>query len=120
MGSLIGLLALLVQAYAGEMTASQSTEVQDLDDTTVGMPSFWEEREWAESAPARLAMAKKLKAMKAAPKAMKEAMKAAPKAKAAMKVASKPAPMKASKKAELLQGEGSFTLLAVYGLVAVG
>merc|ERR1719401_1378979 len=65
-------------------------------------------------------MAKKLKAMRAAPKAMKEAMKVAPKAKAAMKVASKPTPMKASKKAELLHGEWSFTLLAVYGLVAVG
>merc|ERR1712151_1178186 len=102
----LGLLAFLSQAIA-----------QDLDDTTVGMPSFWENREgleWAESAPARLALVKaKVKAMKAAPAAMK-AMKAAPKAKA-----KKAAPMKASKKAEL-QGELSFTQLALYGLVAAG
>merc|ERR1712048_534233 len=84
-----------VQAYAAD--------VQDLDETTVGMPSLLEEQEWIESAPARLAMAKKVKAMKAAPKAMK-AMKA----------------MKASKKAELLQGELPLTQLALYGLVAAG
>merc|ERR1712151_353877 len=89
-------------------------DLQDLDDTTVGMPSFLE-REWGESAPARLAMVKaKVKAMKAAPAAMK-AMKAAPKAKA-----KKAAPMKASKKAELSQGELSFTQLALYVLVAAG
>merc|ERR1712115_508505 len=91
------------KAYAGE---------QDLDDATVGMPSFLENREWMEAAPARLAMVKaKVKAMKAAPKAMK----VAPKAKA-----KKAAPMKASKKAELLQGGLSFTQLALYGLVAAG
>merc|ERR1712187_987303 len=78
----------------------------------VGMPSFWEDREWAESAPARLVMVK-AKAMKAA------AMKAAPK-KAAMKAAPKKAAMKVSKKAELLQGDLSFTQVALYGLVAVG
>merc|ERR1712050_486684 len=94
-----GLLAFLAQAIA-----------QDLDDTTVGMPSFWENREgleWAESAPARLAMVK-AKAMKA----KAAAMKAAPKPKAAMKVA--------PKKAELLQGESFFTQVALYGLVAAG
>merc|ERR1712217_462078 len=72
---------------------------QDLDDTTVGMPSFWEKREgleWAESAPARLAMVK-AKAMKA-----------------------KAAAMKVSKKAELMQGESFFTQVALYGLVAAG
>merc|ERR1712187_1025886 len=100
-----GLLAFLAQAIA-----------QDLDDTTVGMPSFWENREgleWAESAPARLAMVK-AKAMKAA------AMKAAPKPKAAMKAAPKKAAMKASKKAELMQGESFVTQVALYGLVAAG
>merc|ERR1712066_541298 len=103
----LGLLAFLAQAVA-----------QDLDDTTVGMPSFWENREgleWAESAPARLAMVK-AKAMKA--KAV--AMKAAPKPKAAMKAAPKKAAMKVSKKAELMQGESFFTQVALYGLVAVG
>merc|ERR1712187_117173 len=77
----LGLLAFLAQAVA-----------QDLDDTTVGMPSFWENREgleWAESAPARLAMVK---------------------AKA----------MKVSKKAELMQGESFFTQVALCGLVAAG
>merc|ERR1712176_1235186 len=81
---------------------------QDLDDTTVGMPSFWENREgleWAESAPARLAMVK-AKAMKA----KAAAMKAAPK-KAAMKV---------SKKMELMQGESLVAQVALYGLVAAG
>merc|ERR1719401_339475 len=56
----------------------------------------------------------KVKAMKAAPKAVK-AMKVAPKA-----MAKKAAPMKASKKAELLQGDLSFAQLALYGLVAAG
>merc|ERR1712187_362185 len=96
----LGLLAFLAQAVA-----------QDLDDTTVGMPSFWENREgleWAESAPARLAMVKA------------KAMKAAPKPKAAMKVAPKKAAMKVSKKAELMQGESFFTQVALYGLVAAG
>merc|ERR1739845_211441 len=100
---------------AGEVTVGNSVDVQDLDDTTVGMPSFWENREgleWAESAPARLAMVK-AKAMKAA------AMKAAPKAKA-KKAAPKKAAMKASKKAELVQGESFFTQVALYGLVAAG
>merc|ERR1712187_977293 len=78
----------------------------------VGMPSFCEDREWADLAPARLAMVK-AKAMKAA------AMKAAPK-KAAMKAAPKKAAMKASKKAELLQGHLSFTQVALCGLVAAG
>merc|ERR1712187_131864 len=103
----LGLLAFLAQAVA-----------QDLDDTTVGMPSFWENREgleWAESAPARLAMVK-AKAMKA----KAAAMKAAPKPKAAMKAAPKKAAMKVSKKAELLQGESFFTQVALYGLVAAG
>jgi len=101
-----GLLAFLAQAIA-----------QDLDDTTVGMPSFWENREgleWAESAPARLAMVK-AKAMKA----KAAAMKAAPKAKA-KKAAPKKAAMKVSKKAELVQGESFFTQVALYGLVAAG
>merc|ERR1712151_620999 len=97
--SVIGLFAVLVQAYAAD--------VQDMGETTVGMPSLLEEQEWIESAPARLAMAKKVKAMKAA-----AAMKAAPKAMKAMKA------MKASKKAELLQGVVPFTQLALYGFVA--
>jgi len=112
--SVIGLLALLAQAFAGDVEADHIDNVQDLDDTTVGMPSFLE-REWSEAAPARLAMVKaKVKAMKAAPTAMK-AMKAAPKAKA-----KKAAPMKASKKVELSQGGLSFTQLALYSLVAAG
>merc|ERR1712048_146439 len=111
--SVICLLAFLAQAFAGEVTVDHVDDLQDLDDTAVGMPSFLE-REWGESAPARLVMVKaKVKAMKAAPAAMK-AMKAAPKAKA-----KKAVPMKASKKAEL-QGELSFTQLALYGLVAAG
>merc|ERR1712050_295963 len=103
----LGLLAFLTQAVA-----------QDLDGTTVGMPSFWENREgleWAESAPARLAMVK-AKAMKA----KAATMKAAPKPKAAMKAAPKKAAMKVSKKAELMQGESFFTQVALYGLVAAG
>merc|ERR1712151_872509 len=71
--------------------------------------------EWAESAPARLAMVK-AKAMKA----KAAAMKAAPKPKAAMKAAPKKAAMKVSKKAELMQGESFFTQVPLYGLVAAG
>merc|ERR1719277_1578622 len=55
-------------------------------------------------------MAKKVKAMKAM-----KAMKAAPKAKA-----KKAAPMKASKKAELLQEDLPFTQMVLYVLVAAG
>merc|ERR1712187_1063633 len=103
----LGLNAFLAQAIA-----------QDLDDTTVGMPSFWENREgleWAESAPARLAMVK-AKAMKA----KAAAMKVAPKPKAAMKAAPKKAAMKVSKKTELMQGESLVAQVALYGLVAAG
>merc|ERR1712048_107014 len=75
-----------------------ANDVQDLDDTTVGMPSFWEERaleereawqDWMESAPGRLAMVK-AKVKKAAAKAKaKPKKKAAPKAKAKAKAEAK-------------------------------
>merc|ERR1712187_641561 len=106
-----GLVAFLAQAYG-----------EDLDDTTVGLPSFWQEREALEArermeemAPARFALAAKKKAAKA--KKLAKPKKAAPK-KASPKKAPKKA--KASKKAEELQGDWTLPLVALVSLFAGG
>merc|ERR1712014_316192 len=84
---LIGFGCALLWLHGGEQnlgatleldsTFDDAQDVQDLDDTTVGMPSFWEERaleereawqDWMESAPGRLAMVE-AKVKKAAAKA---------------------------------------------------
>merc|ERR1712187_260421 len=107
--SLIGLVAFLAQAYG-----------EDLDDTTVGMPSFWQEREALEArermeemAPARFAMAAKKKAAAKAEKLAKP-KKAAPKKAAPKKKA------KSSKKAEVLQGDWTLPLVALVSLFVGG
>merc|ERR1711976_710792 len=93
---------------------------EDLDDTTVGMPSFWQEREALEArermeemAPARVGLAAKKKAAKA--KKLAKPKKAAPK-----KAAPKKAKAKSSKKAEVLAGDWTIPLVALASLFVGG